>query len=75
MGISVNRRLAAVLASDVAGYTRLMESDLDGTVAAWQDAREDVIMPCVEKFSGRIVKPKANNILNTMFMASGVQPQ
>ena len=36
---SIQRRLAAILAADVAGYTRLMEEDSDGTVAAWQDAR------------------------------------
>ena len=32
------RRLAAILAADVAGYTRLMEQDTDGTVAAWKAA-------------------------------------
>jgi adenylate cyclase len=55
--------LAAVLAADVAGYTRLMESDSEGTVAAWRDAREDVIKPCVEKFSGRIVKLTGDGFL------------
>jgi len=30
------RRLAAILAADVAGYTQLMEQDTDGTVAAWK---------------------------------------
>ena len=33
-------RLAAILAADVAGYTRLVEQDTDGTVAAWTAARE-----------------------------------
>ena len=37
------RRLAAILAADVAGYTRLVEQDTDGTVAAWKSARELVI--------------------------------
>ena len=41
----VQRRLAAILVADVAGYTRLMEEDTDGTVTAWQDAREDMIKP------------------------------
>lgn len=53
---SLQRRLAAVLAADVAGYTRLMERDSDGTVAAWQDAREDVIRPRIAEISGKIVK-------------------
>jgi adenylate cyclase len=35
----VQRRLAAILAADIAGYTRLMEVDTDGTVAAWHAAR------------------------------------
>jgi len=43
----VQRRPAAILAADVAGYTRLMEQNTDGTVQAWQDAHEDVINPIV----------------------------
>ena len=56
----VQRRLAAILAADVAGYTRLMEKDSEGTVAAWQDAREDVIKPQVADHSGNIVKATIN---------------
>ena len=41
---SIQRRLAAVLAADVAGYSRLMNEDEDATVAAWQAARNDVII-------------------------------
>ncbi len=36
------RRLSAILAADVAGYTRLVEQDPDGTAAAWQAARADI---------------------------------
>ena len=59
----VQRRLAAILAADVAGYTRLMEADTDGTVAAWQDAREDVIKPSVSDHSGKIVKLTGDGFL------------
>ena len=52
----VRRRLAAILAADVAGYTRLVEQDTDGTVAAWKAARDDVIKPLVDGKSGRIIK-------------------
>ena len=45
----VQRRLAAILAADVAGYTCLMEKDTDGSVAAWQDASKEVIKPQFEK--------------------------
>jgi len=50
------RRLAAVLAADVAEYTRLVEQDTDGTVAAWKAARDDVIRPLVAEKAGHIIK-------------------
>ena len=50
------RRLAAILAADVAGYTRQMEEDTDGTVAAWKAARDDVIDPAITVKSGTIIK-------------------
>ncbi len=50
------RRLAAILAADVAGYTQLVEKDTDGTVAAWKAARDDVIIPRVGEKSGHIIK-------------------
>ena len=57
MGDSLgHRRLAAILAADVAGYTRLVEQDTDGTVAAWKAVRDDVIKPGVDGTSGRIIK-------------------
>ena len=60
---SVQQRLAAVLAADVSGYTRRMEQDSAGTVAAWQDAREDVIKPQVAEYSGNIVKLTGDGFL------------
>ena len=59
----VQRRLAAILAADVAGYTRLMELDTDGTVTAWQAAREEVIGPEVANHSGNIVKLTGDGFL------------
>jgi class 3 adenylate cyclase/pimeloyl-ACP methyl ester carboxylesterase len=59
----VQRRLAAVLAADVAGYTRLMEEDSDGTVAAWCAARDDVIEPAVASRYGRVVKLTGDGFL------------
>jgi TolB-like protein len=60
---SIQRRLAAILAADVAGYTRLMEEDSEGTVAAWQDARETVIKTEVASHSGKIVKLTGDGFL------------
>ena len=51
-----NRRLAAVLAADVVGYSRLMSADEDGTHAALKRHRETVFDPAVAQHKGRIVK-------------------
>jgi len=59
----VQRRLAAVLAADVAGYTRLMEADEDATLSAWWSARKDVIDPTVARHRGRIVKHTGDGFL------------
>jgi len=60
---SVQKRLSAILAADVAGYTRLMEKDSDGTVAAWQTARSDAVDPSIAKHAGRIVKLTGDGFL------------
>jgi class 3 adenylate cyclase len=57
------RRLSAILAADVAGYTSRMEEDSDGTVAAWRAAREDVVIPTLAEHSGRIVKHTGDGFL------------
>jgi adenylate cyclase len=57
------RRLVAVLIADIAGYTRLMEQDTDGTVAAWQTARQEVIKPVIADHSGKIVKLTGDGFL------------
>jgi adenylate cyclase len=60
---STQQRLAAVLAADVVGYTRLMEEDSEGTVASWQSARDEIITPTVADHSGRIVKLTGDGFL------------
>jgi TolB-like protein len=57
------RRLAAVLAADVAGYTRLMRNDEEGTIKTWWSYRRDIIDPVVAEFSGRIVKLTGDGFL------------
>ncbi len=52
----VERRLVAVLAADIAGYTRLMEADEEATFPAWRSARAEVIDPAIGEHGGRIVK-------------------
>jgi adenylate cyclase len=51
-----NRRLAAILAADVVGYSRMMAADEAGTLAALKHHREAVFDPTVAQYHGRIVK-------------------
>ena len=50
------RRLAAILAADVVGYSRLMESDETGTLERLKALRRDIIDPSIAAHSGRMVK-------------------
>jgi len=52
----VERRLAAILAADVAGYSRLMGADEEGTLAQLKAHRREVIDPKIGEHKGRIVK-------------------
>ena len=52
----MERRLAAILATDVVGYTRLMDEDEAGTLTALKAHREEFIDPTIAKHKGRIVK-------------------
>ena len=57
------RRLAAILAADVAGYSRLMSVDEAGTLAALQAHRSELIAPRIQRHGGRIVKLIGDGIL------------
>ncbi len=52
----INRKLAAILAADVVGYSRLMAADEAGTLAALKRHREVVFDPAVAAHNGRVVK-------------------
>ena len=60
---SVQRRLAAILAADVVGYSRLMGADEEGTFAALKARRHDVLQPMVAQHHGRIVKVMGDGVL------------
>jgi class 3 adenylate cyclase/pimeloyl-ACP methyl ester carboxylesterase len=60
---SVERRLAAVLAADVAGYSRLMSTDEVGTLAALKAHRRELIDPAIAAHHGRIVKTTGDGAL------------
>jgi adenylate cyclase len=52
----INRKLLAILAADAVGYSRLMEENEEGTLAALKRHRETVLDPAVAAHHGRIVK-------------------
>ena len=52
----MQRRLTAILAADVAGYSSLMEADEAGTVERLKVSRSQVFDPCVAAHGGRLVK-------------------
>jgi adenylate cyclase len=59
----VDRRLAAILAADVAGYSRLMGLDEEGTLAQFTDHRCALIEPKIAEHRGRIVKTTGDGML------------
>src|SRR5690242_7175376 len=60
---SVQRRLAAILAADVVGYSRLMEANEEGTLAALNRHRREFFDPTIAKHDGRIFKAMGDGFL------------
>jgi adenylate cyclase len=58
------RRLAAVFAADVVGYSRLMELDEAGTLARLKTTRETLIEPKISEHDGRVVKLMGGEVSN-----------
>ena len=59
----VERRLAAVLAADVAGYSRLMGADEEGTLARLKAIRKSLVDPAIAAHRGRVVKTTGDGML------------
>jgi TolB-like protein/class 3 adenylate cyclase len=57
------RRLAAILAADVAGYSRLMGADEEGTLERLKALRAELIYPAIAEHHGRIVKTTGDGML------------
>ena len=62
-GVRVERRLAAILAADVAGYSRLMGRDEEGTLARLKECRRWLVDPKIAEHRGRIVKTTGDGML------------
>ncbi|WP_262268407.1 adenylate/guanylate cyclase domain-containing protein [Microvirga yunnanensis] len=59
----VHRRLAAILAADVVGFSALMEQDEEGTLARVKQLRRDLIEPKVQEHGGRVFKTTGDGFL------------
>ena len=59
----IQRRLAAILAADVVGFSRLMEADESGTLAALKALRKETLEPLVAQYRGRIFKIAGDAVL------------
>lgn len=62
-GTEMDRRLAAIVAADVVGYSRLIRADEDGTLAALRALRAEVVDPAIARHQGRIVKLMGDGML------------
>jgi TolB-like protein/class 3 adenylate cyclase len=61
--MSEQRRLAAIVSADVAGYSRLMGRDESGTLAALKDVLQEVVDPAIAMHGGRVVKTTGDGLL------------
>ena len=59
----MERRLAAILVADMAGYSRLMEQDEEGVILRQKAHRREMIDPEIESNRGRIIKTTGDGIL------------
>src|SRR5260370_14485322 len=59
----ISRRLAAILAADVVGYSRLMGEDEVGTLEALKTLRRELVDPAIADHHGRIVKTTGDGLL------------
>jgi class 3 adenylate cyclase/pimeloyl-ACP methyl ester carboxylesterase len=79
-GAQVERHLAAILAADIAGYSRLMEQDEEGTLARLKACRREISDPAISSHRGRIIKTTGDGMLvefpsvtNAVSCAVGIQ--
>src|SRR5712692_8794515 len=64
MGVPrTERKLAAILAADVVGYSRLMGADEEGTLTQWREHRRALIDPKIAEHHGRIVRTTGDGML------------
>ncbi|MEE8144318.1 MAG: adenylate/guanylate cyclase domain-containing protein, partial [Kiloniellales bacterium] len=67
----MERRLAAILAADVVGYSRLIRADEEGTLASLNAIRKELVDPRIAEHQGRIVKLMGDGMLAEFGSAIG----
>jgi len=72
-GEGAKRRLAAIVAADVAGYARLMGADEEGTLARLKAHRRELVDPAIAEHRGRIVKTTGDGFLMEFASAVGAR--
>ena len=65
-----DRRLAAILAADIVGYSTMMEADQEGTLAVLRAVRSDVLGPSISSHRGKVVKSMGDGWLIEFAAAS-----
>src|SRR5712671_1068339 len=63
MAAKIERRIAVVLCADVVGYSRMMGSDEEGTLAALNSVRRDIVDPKIADYRGRTVRSMGDGFL------------
>ena len=61
--MTTTRRLAAILAADVVGYSRLIGADEEGTLNRLRAIRTEVVDPSITQYRGRVVKTTGDGFL------------
>ena len=61
--MAATRRLTTILAADVAGFSRLVEADEEGTIERLKAHRRELIDPKIREYRGRIVKTTGDGLL------------
>src|SRR5688572_13854173 len=61
--MTLDRKLSAILAADVVGYSRLMGLDEEGTLTALKSVRSELVDPAIARHHGRIVKTTGDGLL------------
>ena len=67
------RRLSAILAADMVGYSRLMEADESGTLARLKTHRVELVDPAIAKNNGRLIKTTGDGMLVEFQCAAEIQ--